>query len=145
MVFHFERIYRFEFLPSGLFVRIIVRLLSICRVKVIWCYGFIASFDNNNGQIFLENQFSEYQQASSTNQLQHNELLISVRGQQRNETETIFSFILEMIEDLTKDWPYLKYVRYVCLPTEYGSCNNAIFFNFHFIEIPQVVAYLYQN
>eukprot|EP00026_Physarum_polycephalum_P000314 Phypoly_transcript_00314.p1 GENE.Phypoly_transcript_00314~~Phypoly_transcript_00314.p1 ORF type:complete len:1738 (-),score=158.13 Phypoly_transcript_00314:23-5236(-) len=89
-----DRIFELDFFPSGLFSRLLVRLLQTATATKIWRYGVVLSKAAETALVELTH---------------HNILRIAVRG--GPNAPTVFRMLVEMFELLVSKWYNIKSLK----------------------------------
>lgn len=118
--FTFDRIYRFSFLPMGLFSRVVAKLLRASNnIVTVWKTGILTGSTSYNGhsvQIFLENRNAASGVTDIQKSLQDNEVIISVRGKDAVFTRNAFSSVIYILDGVAGEWTSLQWQRFALAP-----------------------------
>eukprot|EP01126_Amoeba_proteus_P021288 TRINITY_DN2156_c0_g1_i13.p1 TRINITY_DN2156_c0_g1~~TRINITY_DN2156_c0_g1_i13.p1 ORF type:complete len:422 (+),score=65.47 TRINITY_DN2156_c0_g1_i13:545-1810(+) len=107
-VHQYDRIYRFAFLPRGLFSSFLVGLLKTFNLLLLWANGFIG--EGPKSKIYVENSYNT--------QLKMMEIKLIVRGASLCAAQQFFLVAVDMLETLSSKWEQLRCVRLVQSPLD---------------------------
>eukprot|EP01125_Pyxidicula_operculata_P009102 TRINITY_DN3014_c0_g1_i1.p1 TRINITY_DN3014_c0_g1~~TRINITY_DN3014_c0_g1_i1.p1 ORF type:complete len:2289 (+),score=389.78 TRINITY_DN3014_c0_g1_i1:90-6956(+) len=125
---HIDRIYRFSFLPEGLFPRLVSRLLQKSRwIVSLWASGAIVTNESPTASatVFVEHHVSTTLSMEYKNQsdLRENELIVQVRSSSKQLCRDVFQDLISHLNVIASSWEELQWTRFTRAPFDLINPN----------------------